>query len=296
MAVSKRTYHVYDGALSPAWSRFLVVTHFALGQLFQSKLFVAMFALCAVPFLIGVAAVYLTNSSTARLVLNLNNVRAFQLDARFFLGWLQFVGWLAAFMAAYVGPNLVSPDLMHNALPLYLSRPISRTEYVLGKAAVLAVLLSAITWVPGLLLYFMQVGMSDAAWFRDYWWVGGAIVLASLVWIALLTLVSLAISAWVRWRIVATAFTFAFFLLPTAMGQIINIVLQTRWGSLLDIIYLNNRVWGALFRQETTAARGLLTGLQPLPLPLVWGMLAALCALSIWMLNQRLRAREVVRG
>jgi len=295
MAVSKRSYHVYSGELSPAWSRFLVVTRYALGQLFQSKMFVAMFTICAVPFLVGVAGVYLSNSSTARALLNLNNVRIFQLDARFFHGWLQFVGWLAALVAAYAGPNLISPDLMHNALPLYLSRPITRAEYVLGKGAVLVGLLSAITWVPGLLLYFMQVGMSDAAWFRDYWWVGGSIVLSALVWIALLTLVSLAVSAWVRWRIVATASTLALLFLPSAMGKTINVVMSTHWGLLLDIIYLNNRVWTALFRQEWGRLH-LLFDPEPIPLALAWFMLAAMGSLCVWMLNQRLRAREVVRG
>ena len=295
MAVSKRSYHVYSGELSPAWSRFLVVTRYALGQLFQSKMFVALYTLCAVPFLVGVAAVYFTNSSTARLLLNLNNVRFLKLDEQFFFRWLQFVGWLAALVAAYGGPNLVSPDLMHNALPLYLSRPISRAEYVLGKAAVLAALLSAITWVPGLLLFFMQVGMSDAAWFRDYWWVGGSIVLSALVWITVLTLVALAISAWVRLRIVATAATLAFLFLPTAMGRTINIVLRTHWGLLLDIIYLNNRVWTALFRQNWGRLH-LLFDPEPVPLSLAWVMLAAMGALCVWMLNQRLRAREVVRG
>ena len=42
------------------------------------------------------------------------------------------------------------------ALPLYLARPFCRTEYILGKIAVLVILLSAITWVPGLLLFLLQ--------------------------------------------------------------------------------------------------------------------------------------------
>ena len=50
----------------------------------------------------------------------------------------------------------MSPDLRNNGLPLYLSRPFSRTEYVLGKMSVLLILLSAITWVPGLLLFLFQ--------------------------------------------------------------------------------------------------------------------------------------------
>jgi hypothetical protein len=45
---------------------------------------------------------------------------------------------MALFLAAFVGPGQVSPDLANNALSLYLARPFSRVEYVLGKMSVLA--------------------------------------------------------------------------------------------------------------------------------------------------------------
>ena len=37
MAVYKRTYKTYDAALTPAWSRFLIVTRAAYGHLSDSK-------------------------------------------------------------------------------------------------------------------------------------------------------------------------------------------------------------------------------------------------------------------
>ena len=45
-----------------------------------------------------------------------------------------------ALPGAFIGPGQVSPDLANNALPLYLARPFSRVEYVLGKMSVLLVL------------------------------------------------------------------------------------------------------------------------------------------------------------
>ena len=56
----------------------------------------------------------------------------------------------AAILGPLVGPVLVSPDLVNNALPLYFSRPFSRAEYVLGKVSVLALLLSLVGGVMGL--------------------------------------------------------------------------------------------------------------------------------------------------
>ena len=55
-------------------------------------------------------------------------------------------------------------DLDNNALPLYLVRPFSRVDYILGKFSVLAILLSGVTWVPALLLYGLQVYYAPEGW------------------------------------------------------------------------------------------------------------------------------------
>ena len=41
----------------------------------------------------------------------------------------------------------------------------SQPNYVLGKLAVLGLLLSAVTWVPGLLLFSLQSGLAHNGWF-----------------------------------------------------------------------------------------------------------------------------------
>ena len=63
-----------------------------------------------------------------------------------------------------MGPGLISPDLSHNALPLYLARPFSRTEYVLGKMSVLMGLMSLMTWIPGVLLFVLQGYLEGWQW------------------------------------------------------------------------------------------------------------------------------------
>jgi ABC-2 type transport system permease protein len=65
---------------------------------------------------------------------------------------------LSMIVVLLVGPALISRDLRFNALPLYLSRPLRRIDYFLGKLGVVVVFLglvlvvpSAIAWVLGLL-------------------------------------------------------------------------------------------------------------------------------------------------
>lgn len=59
-----------------------------------------------------------------------------------------------------VAPMLVSFDLRTKAYLMYFSRPLSPSQYVLGKSAVIWFLLAMIVTVPALLLYVMGVMLS----------------------------------------------------------------------------------------------------------------------------------------
>jgi ABC-2 type transport system permease protein len=58
-------------------------------------------------------------------------------------------------MIVLVGPNLISQDLRYNAVPLYLSRPLRRIDYFLGKLGVIVAILSLVTILPSILAYVL---------------------------------------------------------------------------------------------------------------------------------------------
>ena len=107
------------------------------------------------------------NASALNLlgVQNANNL--ISINVTFFMSLLGWQSMLALFLAAFIGPGQVSPDLANNALSLYLARPFSRVEYVLGKMSVLVILLSLMTWVPGLLLFGLQGYLEGWQWMQD---------------------------------------------------------------------------------------------------------------------------------
>ena len=117
---------------------------------------------------------------------------------------------LAFILTAFVGSwaNFLAISA-NGALPLYFCRPLSRAEYVLGKASVLGILLSQITWIPGLVLFVVQSTLAGPAWMWDNLWIAGSLIVSSLIWIAVLSLLAMALSAWVKWRIVAGALLLA---------------------------------------------------------------------------------------
>lgn len=298
MAVYKRAYRPYEGPLTAERWRFLVLPRYAFREVFESRLFTAFLVLCLMPFLAEAAVVYVANSAAARALLQLPDAPAGLVNASFFLRILTIQGVLAFFLAAWVAPVLVSPDLTNGALPLYLSRPFTRAEYVLGKATVLVALLSLITWLPGLLLFNLQAGLAGRAWFVDHLRVAWAILVGSWIWIAILTLLGLAFSAWIRWRLVASAALMGVFFMGSAFGEAWREVMHNPWGRLTNVTYLIGLVWIDLFGpiSRHSVAREMLDDRRARDLPVwaAWMGLLAVCGLCLWLLNRRLRAREVV--
>ncbi len=141
MAVYEQTYKRYAGKLTPEWSRFLIIPRHAFRGVFNSKLFTAFFVICFIPLLVEAILIYLHHNVTALAIMQVNVRELVPIDASFFQTFVNIQGGFAFFVALLVGPPLVSRDLRNNALPLYLCRPFSRTEYVMGKMSVILILL-----------------------------------------------------------------------------------------------------------------------------------------------------------
>src|SRR5882724_11417457 len=253
MAVYRRNYKPYSGAMTPAWSRCLVLFRYSRRNLFRSKFLTGFFVVCFFYPLLCFLMIYLAHNvsfleqvGVPKGVLSINNT--------FFFNFMRVQGVFAFLLTAFTGPGLISPDLANGALPLYFCRPFSRAEYVLGKSSVLAILLSQITWVPGLVLFLVQASLAGASWTWDHLWIAGSLVLACWIWIAILSLLAMALSAWVKWRIVAGALLLAVLFFGAGFAQAVNAVLRTQSGYFLNIAYLMASVWTSLFRIDSESA------------------------------------------
>ena len=247
MAVYEHTYRNYSGPLTPEWSRFLIIPRHAFRDVFKSKLFTAFFVICFIPLLVEAVLIYLHHNVNALAILQVNVRELIPIDASFFQTFVNLQNGFAFFVALLVGPPLVSRDLRNNALPLYLCRPFSRAEYVAGKMSVLLILLSAMTWVPQLLLFLFQSYLEGARWFVDNLWIASAIVISSVVWILLLALLSQAISSLVKWRVVASGAILGLFFIPSVFGEVVNVIFRTRWGNIISLGALMKNVSAGLF-------------------------------------------------
>ncbi len=304
MAVYEHTYKQYLGKLTPEWGRFLVIPRHAFRDVFKSKLFTAFFVICFLPLLVEAILIYLHHNVSALAILRVNVRELIPIDASFFQFWVNFQAWPAYLVMLLVGPPLVSRDLRNNALPLYLCRPFSRTEYVLGKMSVLLILLSAITWVPQMLLFLFQSYLEGATWFVENLHLASAILISSIVWILLLALLSQAVSALVKWRVIASGALLGIFFIPWVFGEVVNQLFMTRWGNIISLGALMRNVTAGLFGTFVQASEqmtqfdgriGREIVVNEMPLWAAWLALFVVCAICLALLSRKVKAYEVVR-
>lgn len=297
MAVYRRTYKAYKGALTPAWSRFTVLSRYGFSTLFNSRPFTAYTVLCMAPFLVGLVFIYLVNNAAVQSLLNVQFGRTPLINNTWFMVLLSFEASMSFVLTAWGAPGMISKDFANHSVQLYLSRPISRAEYLTGKVSVIAVLLSCTTWIPALILFMVQAELHGHGWGWENLWMAGSIIVAGVLWIAVVSLIAMALAVWVRWRIAATALMLGIFFVLPGFGAAFNAILRTRWGDLLNLTHVITTVWAHLFRIPSAyGPQDQFTRLDQIPLWSAWATLLGVCAISLWLLHRRLRAREVERA
>jgi ABC-type transport system involved in multi-copper enzyme maturation permease subunit len=292
MSVFNHDYRPYEGRLTPLGSRPLVLARYALNEAWSSKITIGLFVLSLLPCLVDLVIMYVADNPMARALIA-RGAPALDINETFFLRVLETQCWFALVLAAWIAPRLVSFDLGDNALPILLSHPISRFGYLLGKFFALALSLSYVTWVPCLILFVYQCYASPQPWGMAHLSLALGIFAGAAVWVLLLSMVGLAVSAWVKWRVIATGAIFAVVFVPAGVGGMASLILRTRWGLLLNLPFMMSELWQRMLGAPVPIRMNERFILPTFPMVVT---LVIACLLCVAVLNARIRAREVVRG
>ena len=244
----------------------------------RSRLFVAFLVACLVPSLVLLVAVYLRYNVAAIEDAGTAIGSVVDLDAWLFETALDIAQVVTFLVVLVVGPGLVAPDLANHAMPLYLSRPVPRRSYVAGKLLVLVGLCVGVGLCPGLILIVVNAGYGG-----DVDWLAAArLALAFtaglLAWTLCLSILALAISAWVKWRPAATLGLLGAYVVTTTLGDVLQSALGGRAASFLD---LADAVHGI-----SATLSGI--GEPAMPVALAGLVVAGVVALATWALALRL--------
>jgi ABC-2 type transport system permease protein len=190
------------------------------------------------------------------------------------------------FITIYAGAGLIASDRQSHALQIYLSKPITRNDYIAGKLLTLAIFLVAVTWVPAMLLLVLQVLFSGSLEFvADHPRLVPAMTLASALQVALAAVSMVALSSLSRSRRFASMLYAGMVIFAGAIAR----VLEASTGHAGWVLLSPERtllvVNGAIFGAGSGSA---------VPLAVATGALAVLFAVCLAILERRVRAVDVV--
>jgi ABC-type transport system involved in multi-copper enzyme maturation permease subunit len=258
-----------------AW---IVIARAGIMNMIRKRTFMGLLIFAWFPFIARAIQIYVTA--------NYPQVAMFAPTAETFRQFLEQQDTFVFFVTIYVGAGLIASDRRANALQIYLSKPLMRTEYIFGKAAILFAFLLFVTLVPALMLLVIQVLFAGSfAFLKKNLFLFPAISVAAVLQAILATFTMLALSSLSKsTRYVGILYAGIIFFTAAIYGAMLAITGSSRlsWLSLSANL---TQVVDVIFRLKPRYA-------TPWPVSLI--VILGLVALSISVLERRVRGVEVV--
>jgi ABC-2 type transport system permease protein len=203
-----------------------------------------------------------------------------------FRQFLEQQAFFVFLITVYVGAGLIANDRRANALQIYLSKPMTRAEYVVGKLSILMTFLLLVTWVPAIILLLVQIAFAgNFTFFRNNAFLFPAITLFSFIEVVMVSMSMLALSSLSNSsRYVGILFTALIFFTKALYG-VLTFVTGGSGISWVSFSASLTQVGSAIFRLRPE---------YDTPWPLSLLTIVALVVVSGVILERRVRGVEVV--
>ena len=146
MPIYDQGYRRYEARQPLRRARFWPITREALRLVLGKRAFLVLLAAAFIPFVVRVVQIYVVTQYPQA-------DRVLPIDGRLFGEFLSQQVGFTILLTIFGASGLVANDLRTGAILAYLSRPLTRRDYVFGKLLVPLLLNLAVTLAPGLLLY-----------------------------------------------------------------------------------------------------------------------------------------------
>jgi ABC-2 type transport system permease protein len=278
MPIHEQGYRRYAGRREASGRRWWVIARAGLQEPLRERRFLALLLLAWAPFLVRAVQIY--------VAANYPQAPFLAPTAATFREYLDQQSLFIFFVTIYVGAGLIANDRRANALQLYLSKPLTRIEYLAGKLTTLLVFLVGVTWVPSMLLLLLEVMFAgNVSFIRANLFVIPAITVFSAVQAVVAAVTMLALSSLSKSRRFVSLMYAAVVFFSAAVYQTVRGITGSSAWAWLSPEDTFDVLADALFRMP---------GRSSLPVWAAVAVLMALVAASCWILERRIRAVEVV--
>jgi ABC-2 type transport system permease protein len=278
LPIHDQGYRRYAGSKAATGRSWAVIATAGIRTFFAKKAFLGLLLISWFPFFVRAIQIY--------AAANLPQAAFLAPTPETFRQFLDQQEIFVFFITVYVGAGLIANDRRANALQIYLSKPLTRAEYVFGKLAILMAFLLLITWVPAIVLLLVQIAFAgNFTFFRNNLYLFPAITVFAFVEVVMVSTAMLALSSLSNSsRYVGILFAALIFFSQALYGVLTFVTggSTIAWVSLpADLTQVGNAIFRLPPRYET-------------PLVVSLFMIVGLVALSGLILEKRVRGVEVV--
>ena len=189
--------------------------------------------------------------------------------------------------SAIIAPELLTADRRSEVLALYLVRPISSLDYLLGRWMAFFVLSLAVVLIPQFLIFLgINLNAADAwGYLRDNWLDIPRFMVAGAALALFTTTIPLAAAAFTNRRAVAAAVVIGIWFIAAAVGNSLGDELESdvgSWLTLLDVgsspLRMSDLIFDKPFEGPGEAVQGV-----PMGVLIAWYLaLVAIPAALLW--------------
>lgn len=312
MPVYQQTYSHYSGEYRPRGLAWTVITLKGLKRAWEGKGFKVLLTISLLPFIVFTVQLYLhANEELLRWMGIQESLSTFlKINEQFYFNFLQAQQFFCFLIALIVGSNIIAQDRRTKAIALYLSKPLTRLDYLMGKGGSLLFLLYCVSLFPCLMLMFLYASFTNDWMYlvKNFPLALQIFLYAHLVVIPILLLIMM-LSSLVKSRISAGAMLCVFYFIPDVMSNIFRElfdqdfstnILSRPWWSLVSLQKIWSQLGHAIFKmEEETVPFGAEIITSDLPFDMSWiyhlSVLILFCVICSFFLYRQIRAVEVVK-
>jgi len=279
MPIHDQGYRRYGGLKARTGTGWMVITRAGIRSQLAKRAFLALSLLSFLPFFARAIQIYLAVNFPQT-----GDLLAVKPDLfRQFLDQQQI--WVF-FITVYVGAGLIANDRRANALQIYLSKPLTRAEYIFGKLAILMAFLLLVTWVPALLLLIVQIAFAgNFTFLLKNLYLFPAITVFAFIQVTMVAAAMLALSSLSKSsRYVAILYAAVIFFSQAIYG-VLTVVTRSTQLSWISFPANLSQLGDVIFRMPSK---------YQTPWPVALLMIVGLIAVSGVILERRVRGIEVV--
>jgi ABC-2 type transport system permease protein len=289
MSIKEQGYTHWDGELKPGRFPWKPITRYGIRLTFKKKFFKFTFFLALLPSLVFLVGIYISERLDDFQFMVREQASFLNVTPEYFKAYYanDYLLFMSIIILIFAGAGLIADDLKHNSLQLYLSRPLKRKDFFIGKISVLLFFLGILTLVPGLLLFIMKLVFAGSfQFFSQYPWLPLSILGFSVFLSIFFALYALFLSSLSTNRRYVAILIFGLYPFSDILFGIFFGIFRSPYFALLSIKNNIQQMAAFFFKQSP-------------PYDISWvysaAVLTAICILAVLVLRSRVRGVEIIK-